>query len=245
MTARSSGSSPSASTPLGRAANRGSLDGELAGAGSRRGQAPLEPRYGGRTSLPWEGCLCQTDCPVLVYARWRWAHSARRPPRPPGDVRLADPFDDPGVGEFGLINAVFPVGDTFVEVVSAVQPGTTAGRYLARRDPTAATRPFPDAFARTGPPAGDRSGNTCGVEGRPSTTSSARTCTPKASRGRSCSSTGRRRRTRGDGETAWTGTAPDHRAGGIAGITIEVEEPAVAASGGPGFWVSTRRWTVG
>src|ERR1700739_213372 len=44
-----------------------------------------------------------------------------------------DPFHDPGVGEFGLINAVFPVGDTFVEVVSPVQPDTTAGRYLARR----------------------------------------------------------------------------------------------------------------
>src|ERR1700751_2946573 len=44
-----------------------------------------------------------------------------------------DPFHDPGVGEFGLINAVFPVGDTFGEVVSPVQPDTTAGRYLARR----------------------------------------------------------------------------------------------------------------
>jgi catechol 2,3-dioxygenase-like lactoylglutathione lyase family enzyme len=28
---------------------------------------------------------------------------------------------------------------------------------------------------------------------------------------------------------AWTGTAPDHPAGGIAGITVAVEEPAVAA----------------
>jgi hypothetical protein len=28
---------------------------------------------------------------------------------------------------------------------------------------------------------------------------------------------------------AWTGTAPDHPAGGIAGITVEVEKPAVAA----------------
>jgi hypothetical protein len=28
---------------------------------------------------------------------------------------------------------------------------------------------------------------------------------------------------------AWTGTAPDHPAGGIAGITVEVEEPAVVA----------------
>jgi len=44
-----------------------------------------------------------------------------------------EPFHDPGVGEFGLENAVFAAGDTFVEVVSPVKPGTTAGRYLDRR----------------------------------------------------------------------------------------------------------------
>jgi hypothetical protein len=27
-------------------------------------------------------------------------------------------YDDPGVGQFGLRNAVFPVGETFLEVVS-------------------------------------------------------------------------------------------------------------------------------
>src|SRR2546421_5200081 len=43
------------------------------------------------------------------------------------------PFHDPGVGQFGLTNAVFAAGDTFVEVVAPVQPGTTAGRYLERR----------------------------------------------------------------------------------------------------------------
>ena len=42
-------------------------------------------------------------------------------------------FRDPGVGVFGLHNAVMPVGDTFLEVVSPVQPNTTAGRYLDRR----------------------------------------------------------------------------------------------------------------
>lgn len=46
---------------------------------------------------------------------------------------LGDPFDDPGVGEFGLCNAVFPIGDTFLEVVCPKQDGTTAGRYLERR----------------------------------------------------------------------------------------------------------------
>ena len=44
-----------------------------------------------------------------------------------------EPFQDPGVGEFGLQNAVFTAGDTFVEVVSPVREGTTAGRYLERR----------------------------------------------------------------------------------------------------------------
>lgn len=44
-----------------------------------------------------------------------------------------EPFHDPGVGEFGLQNSVFAAGDTFLEVVSPVKPGTTAGRYLERR----------------------------------------------------------------------------------------------------------------
>ena len=46
---------------------------------------------------------------------------------------LRDPYRDPGVSEFGLDNAVYPVGDTFLEVVSPIQEGTTAGRYLERR----------------------------------------------------------------------------------------------------------------
>jgi hypothetical protein len=46
---------------------------------------------------------------------------------------LRAPFRDPGVKEFGLDNAVYPVGDTFLEVVSPIQADTTAGRYLERR----------------------------------------------------------------------------------------------------------------
>src|SRR5258708_14995357 len=42
-------------------------------------------------------------------------------------------FDDPGVGKYGLHNAVFPIGDTFLEVVSPKEPGTTAGRLLQKR----------------------------------------------------------------------------------------------------------------
>jgi hypothetical protein len=42
-------------------------------------------------------------------------------------------FRDPGVAEFGLVNALMPIGDSFLEVVSPKQEGTTAGRLLARR----------------------------------------------------------------------------------------------------------------
>ena len=46
---------------------------------------------------------------------------------------LGEPFADPGVGHFGLRNAVMALGDTFVEVVSPVQADTAAGRHLDRR----------------------------------------------------------------------------------------------------------------
>jgi Glyoxalase-like domain len=45
---------------------------------------------------------------------------------------FGEPFRDPGVGEFGLHNAVFALGDCFIEVISPTQPGTAAGRYLER-----------------------------------------------------------------------------------------------------------------
>jgi hypothetical protein len=42
-------------------------------------------------------------------------------------------FRDPGVGHFGLHNALFPIGDRFLEVVAPTQEGTTAGRQLDKR----------------------------------------------------------------------------------------------------------------
>lgn len=42
-------------------------------------------------------------------------------------------FVDPGVGEFGLHNALVLVGDQFIEVVSPTADGTTAGRLLDKR----------------------------------------------------------------------------------------------------------------
>jgi hypothetical protein len=42
-------------------------------------------------------------------------------------------FRDPGVGVFGLINAVMPVGGEFLEVVQPVRDDASAARYLNRR----------------------------------------------------------------------------------------------------------------
>jgi hypothetical protein len=42
-------------------------------------------------------------------------------------------FRDPGVAVFGLRNAVLPVGDSFLEVVSPVRADAPAARFLERR----------------------------------------------------------------------------------------------------------------
>lgn len=42
-------------------------------------------------------------------------------------------YVDPGVGHYGLENIVMPVGETFLEVVSPKEPGTTAGRLIEKR----------------------------------------------------------------------------------------------------------------
>ena len=47
------------------------------------------------------------------------------------DVRVA--YRDPGVGHFGLENALFPIGNTLLEVVAPIRDNTAGGRYLERR----------------------------------------------------------------------------------------------------------------
>jgi len=47
-------------------------------------------------------------------------------------LKLGDPFYDPGVAEFGLINAVFAIGDQFLEVVVPVSPSAPAQRFIDR-----------------------------------------------------------------------------------------------------------------
>jgi hypothetical protein len=48
-------------------------------------------------------------------------------------LSLGEPYADPGVAHFGLRNAVFALGDTFLEVVSPARPDTSATRFLERR----------------------------------------------------------------------------------------------------------------
>ena len=45
---------------------------------------------------------------------------------------LAPCFRDPGVGVFGLENALFAFGESFLEIVSPTRDGTAAGRFLDR-----------------------------------------------------------------------------------------------------------------
>ena len=42
-------------------------------------------------------------------------------------------YVDPGVGRWGLENRLLPIGNQLLEIVSPVQHGTAAGRYLDRR----------------------------------------------------------------------------------------------------------------
>jgi hypothetical protein len=41
-------------------------------------------------------------------------------------------FRDPAVGKYGLANALFPFGRTFLEIVAPTRDGTAAGRFLER-----------------------------------------------------------------------------------------------------------------
>jgi hypothetical protein len=140
------------------------------------------------------------------------------------------PFHDPGVGQFGLTNAVFAAGDTFVEVVAPARGDTTAGRYLERRagdggymaifqvaDIAAARRriaalgvrvvwtaDMPDMAATHLHPR-DVPGAIVSVDWA---------APPEAWRWAG---------------PAWTGRAPEHAPGGVTGLTIEVTDPVATS----------------
>ena len=96
---------------------------------------------------------------ALTDGRWR-AHSARNTARDEGKgnamlhlrqvclvardlapaeqeicgiLGLSPAYRDPAVEKWGLVNAVFPVGTQFLEVVAPTQEGTPAGRFMDRR----------------------------------------------------------------------------------------------------------------
>ena len=48
-------------------------------------------------------------------------------------TRAAVCYRDPGVGKYGLHNALWALNGTFLEALAPLQPDTTAGRYMARR----------------------------------------------------------------------------------------------------------------
>ena len=147
----------------------------------------------------------------------------------------AQPFCDPGVGQFGLANAVFAVGDTFVEVVSPVRPGTTAGRYLERRGGDGgymAIFQVPDLAAARDRVAGlgvrvvwtadlpDIAATHLHPKDVPGAIVSLDWAAPQES-------------WRWAGPS-WTGRAPERSALGVRGLTIEVNDPPAAA----------RRWAA-
>ena len=156
-----------------------------------------------------------------------------------GQLRRAfgwgEPFHDPGVAEFGLANAVFAVGDTFLEVVAPVQPATAAGRYLERRGGAGgymAIFQVPDLAAARRRLAGlgvrvvwtadlpDMAATHLHPGDVPGAIVSLDWAEPAAS-------------WRWAGPS-WTGQAPGHAPGGVTGLTIEVNDPPAAA----------RRWAA-
>ena len=147
----------------------------------------------------------------------------------------AEPFHDPGVAQFGLTNAVFAVGDTFLEVVAPAQPDTAAGRYLQRRggdggymaifqvpDMAAARRRIADLGVRVVWTADlpDMAGTHLHPADVPGAIVSLDWADPPQS-------------WRWAGPS-WTGRAPERAAGGVTGLTIEVTDPPEAA----------RRWAA-
>jgi hypothetical protein len=142
----------------------------------------------------------------------------------------AQPFYDPGVGQFGLTNAVFAAGDTFVEVVAPAQDNTAAGRYLERRGGDCgymAIFQVPDIAASRRRIAGlgirviwtadlpDIAATHLHPRDVPGAIVSIDWAMPEKS-------------WRWAGP-AWTGRAPAHSPGGLTGLTIEVTDPAAAA----------------
>lgn len=142
-----------------------------------------------------------------------------------------DPFHDPGVREFGLENSVFAAGDTFVEVVAPVGPGTAAARYMDRRggesgymaifqvaDLAAARQRISDSGIRVvwRVDLPDMAGTHLHPRDVPGAIVSIDWADPPESWRW--------------GGPAWTGRGSGERGGGIKAITVEVADPDSAAA---------------
>jgi len=142
-----------------------------------------------------------------------------------------DPFHDKGVGHFGLANAVYTLGDTFIEVVSPTQDDTAAGRQISRAggdcgymcmfevaDETALRARVAAAGARlvhdnSHPDIVDLHLHPKDV---PGAIVALNVCTPAGSWRW--------------GGPSWKGTIPAHGPGGLRGLTVAVHDPASVAA---------------
>jgi Glyoxalase-like domain len=146
------------------------------------------------------------------------------------ELGLGAPFRDPGVGAFGLENAVFSVGDTFIEVVAPIEPDTAGGRYLAKHggdggymaifqvpDLTEARRRVADLGIRVVWTSDypDIGGTHLHPKDVPGAIVSLDWAEPPDT-------------WRWAGP-AWTGRAPDVPPGGVRGLTVDSSEPAALA----------------
>ena len=106
----------------------------------RQQAAALQSGRAARGPGCWAGCGTRAMCGLRIGGVMRLrqvAFAARDLDAVVGDLcavlGIEVSFNDPSVAVFGLRNAVMPVGDTFLEVVSPQQAETAAGRYMARR----------------------------------------------------------------------------------------------------------------
>lgn len=146
------------------------------------------------------------------------------------ELVLDAPFHDPGIAEFGLHNAVFTVGDTFIEVVAPLAGGTAAGRHLERLggdggymalfqvpDMTEARRRVADLGVRVvwKGDFGDMRGTHLHPKDVPAAIVSLDWAEPAGSWRW--------------GGPSWTATVPSHESGGLIGITVAVADARAVA----------------
>ena len=143
---------------------------------------------------------------------------------------LREPYQDPGISEFGLENVVFEIGESFLEIVAPVIEGTTAGRLIGKRggaggymaifqvDDLEVARKRLDALGVRVVWSADLA-DIAGTHLHPKDVPGAIVSLDWASPHESWRWAGPR----------WTGTAPAEADGGVTAITVAVASPAETA----------------